>query len=112
MILEQISMRLGTVKEMGDVVTVLSPVVPIIRNIKGGISGIMPNAGTEIDEIGNMLGSLLTDAGSVSGSMMSFEPSSEDAEKIMAEAKAVAEQKSMDRLPQVPIRSPDTLGTE
>jgi division protein CdvB (Snf7/Vps24/ESCRT-III family) len=109
MVLEQIQMRLGTVKELGDVVTVLAPIVPVIRGIKGGISGIMPDANSEIDEIGNMMGNLLLDAGSITGSNLSFEANSEDAEKIMAEAKAVAEQKRMDKFPQVPASESNSL---
>ncbi|MEE9586332.1 MAG: hypothetical protein V3W09_05455 [Nitrososphaerales archaeon] len=111
MVLEQISLRLGTVEEMGDIVTVLAPIVPVIRGIKGGLSGIIPSAGSEIDEIGDMMNNLLMDAGHITGSTMSFEPSSEDAEKIMSEAKAVAEQKRMDKFPQVPSHTTDQIQT-
>lgn len=109
MVLEQIQMRLGTVKELGDVVTVLAPIVPVIRGIKGGISGIMPDANSEIDEIGNMMNNLLVDAGNITGSNLNFEANSEDAERIMAEAKAVAEQKRMDKFPQVPSSESSSL---
>ncbi|MFQ6135479.1 MAG: Snf7 family protein [Nitrososphaerales archaeon] len=112
MVLEQISLRLGTVEELGDVVTVLSPVIPVIRGIKGGLSGFLPDAGSEIDEIGDTLNNLLMDAGHITGSTMSFEPGSEDAEKIMSEASAVAEQKRIEKFPQVPSHAADNIQTE
>ncbi len=112
MILEQISLRMGTIEEMGDVVTVLAPVVPVIRGIKGGLAGFMPDAGSEIDGIGEMLNSLLVDAGNITGSAFNFQPSGEDAEKIMAEAKAVADQKRIDKLPQIPSSTAANLQIE
>jgi division protein CdvB (Snf7/Vps24/ESCRT-III family) len=105
MVLEQISLRMETIEDMGDLATVMAPIVPVVRGIKSGLSNIMPDAGSAIGEIGDMMNGLLTNVGNLSGSTLSFEPGSEDAEKIMAEAMAVAEQKRMEKFPQVPNTS-------
>ncbi|MCL4436415.1 MAG: hypothetical protein M1503_03280 [Thaumarchaeota archaeon] len=105
MVLEQISLRMDTIEEMGDLATVMAPIVPVVRGLKSGISNIMPDASSAIGEIGDMMGGLLVDVGHLSGSTLTFEPGSEDAEKIMAEAMAVAEQKRMEKFPQVPTNN-------
>ncbi len=105
MVLEQISLRMETIEDMGDLANVMAPIVPVVRGIKSGISNIMPDAGSAIGEIGDMMSGLLVDVGHLSGSTLSFEPGSEDAEKIMAEAMAVAEQKRMEKFPQVPTNN-------
>ena len=112
MVLEQISLRLDTVEELGDIVTVLSPVIPVIKGITGGLSGFIPNAGSEIDEIGSMLNGLLSDAGHITGSTMTFESNSEDATNIISEAKAVVEQKKIEKFPQIPSYGANNTQTE
>ena len=111
MVLEQISLRLGSIQELGDAVTILEPIVPVIKGIKGGISGIVPNAGSQIDEISDSLSSLLMDAGQITGSGLNFEANSEDAKSILSEATAVAEQKKIDNLPEVPKQNTNPLQT-
>src|SRR3990172_5387351 len=105
MVLEQISLRMETIEDMGDLANVMAPIVPVVRGIKSGLSNIMPDAGSAIGEIGDMMSGLLVDVGHISGSTLTFEPGSEDAEKIMAEAMAVADQKRMEKFPQVPTNN-------
>jgi division protein CdvB (Snf7/Vps24/ESCRT-III family) len=111
-VLKQISLRIETVEEMGDLVHVMAPIIPVVRRLKGGIAGVMPNAGSAIGEIGDMMGSLLTDVGHITGYSMTAEPGGEDAEKILSEAMAVAEQKRMDKFPQVPTNNLNYSQTE
>jgi len=101
-VLEQINIRLGTVKDLGDIVVTLSPAASAIKGIRSSLAGIMPEAGSQIEEIGGMLSSLITDAGQLSGFSLSFEPSGEEAEKILAEAAAVAERRALEKLPDIP----------
>lgn len=112
MVLEQISLRLGTITELGDAVTVLTPILPVIKGLKGGISGIIPNAGSEIDEIGESLNNLLMDSGNITGSSLNFEPNSEDAQSIIAEASAIAEEKKSDNLPKIPPQNTNLIQTK
>lgn len=102
LVLEQINMRLGTVQEFGDIVTAISPAVGVVKSLRRGIEGIMPEAGSELSEIGGMLSGLVTDAGTLGGFFLNVEPSNEDAEKILAEASTVAEHKMASKLPDLP----------
>lgn len=102
LVLEQINLRLGTVQEFGDIVSTLSPTVGVVKSIRRSIEGVMPEAGSELSEIGGMLSGLVTDAGQLSGFFFNVEPSSEEAEKILSEASTVAEHKMASKLPDLP----------
>ncbi len=109
--LEQIVLRLNTVQELGDIVVTLAPAMGVIRNIKSGLVSVLPEAENEISDISNLLGSILVDAGQLGSSTINFEAANEDAEKILAEASAVAEQKMRERFPDLPssVKAADTV---
>ena len=109
--LEQIVLRLNTVTELGDIVVTLTPAMSVIRNVKQGLVGVLPEAENEIGEISGLLSSILVDAGTVGGYSLNFEAANEDAEKIMAEASAVAESRMKERLPEIPTSLPTTEST-
>jgi division protein CdvB (Snf7/Vps24/ESCRT-III family) len=99
--LEQIVLRLNTVTELGEVVLTLAPATSIVRNLREGLSGVMPEAEGEMSEISGLLSGILVDAGSVSGSSLNFETANEEAERALAEAAAVAETR-MKKFPDIP----------
>ena len=99
--LEQIVLRLNTVTELGDVVLTLAPATSIVRNLREGLSGVMPEAEGEMSEISGLLSGILVDAGSVSGTSLNFETANEEAEMALAEAAAVAETR-MKKFPDIP----------
>jgi division protein CdvB (Snf7/Vps24/ESCRT-III family) len=103
--LEQIVMRLNTVRELGDIVVTLTPAMSVIRSVKSGLTSVLPEAENEIGEISGLLSGLLVDAGQLGGSTLNFEAANEEAEKIMAEASAVAEQRMKDKFPDLPATS-------
>ena len=109
--LEQIVLRLNTVTELGDIVVTLTPAMSVIRNVKQGLVGVLPEAENEIGEISGLLSSILVDAGTVGGYSLNFEAANEDAEKIMAEASAVAESRMKERFPEIPTSLPTTEST-
>ncbi len=104
--LEQIVLRLNTVTELGDIVVTLAPAMAVIRSVKSGIISVLPEAEREINEISSLLSSILVDAGQVSGTTLNFEAANEDAERILAEASAVAEQRMKERFPELPTGVP------
>jgi division protein CdvB (Snf7/Vps24/ESCRT-III family) len=83
--LESISLRLNTVSELGDVVTVLAPAAGVLNNIRSGMSGILPEAGRELENIGSLL----------------IGTASAEATKILEEAELAAERKLKEQLPEV-----------
>ena len=100
--LEQLSMRMKRIQEIGDVAVALSPAFKTIRKIQSSISGIVPQATNEFNEMGEMVGELMMEAGQVGESPMNFETNSEEAERIIAEASAMAEKKVKQNIPGIP----------
>jgi division protein CdvB (Snf7/Vps24/ESCRT-III family) len=100
--LEQIVLRLNTVTELGEVVLTLAPATSVVRNLREGLAGVMPEAEGEMSEISGLLSGILVDAGSVTGTSLNFETANEQAEMVLAEAAAVAESRMKDKFPDIP----------
>jgi division protein CdvB (Snf7/Vps24/ESCRT-III family) len=100
--LDQVSMRMRTITEFGDILSNLGPCIGVIRSVSVGMVGVLPEAENELGEIGNMLSGLMMDAGLNSGSSLNFNNVNEDAAKILNEAAVVAEQKVNANFPDLP----------
>ncbi|MDA4122762.1 MAG: Snf7 family protein [Thaumarchaeota archaeon] len=100
--LEQMVLRLNTVSELGDVVNTLAPATSIVRNLREGLSGVIPEAEGEMSEISGLLSGILVDAGSVGGASLNFVTANEEAERALSEAAAVAEARMRERFPDIP----------
>jgi division protein CdvB (Snf7/Vps24/ESCRT-III family) len=101
--LEQISLRLGTVSDFGDVVTMLSPTVSVLQNIGKGLSNTMPEAGKELGQIGELLNGIIAESNQGTGIDIDFEAPNDEAKKILGEAANAAEENIKQRLPEIPI---------
>lgn len=101
--LEQIVLRLNTATTLGDIVVTLAPAMSVIKKVKTGLLSVMPEAESEVSEINNMLSNILVDAGQLSGLTINFEAANEDAERILQEASAIAEQRMKEKLPDLPV---------
>jgi division protein CdvB (Snf7/Vps24/ESCRT-III family) len=100
--LQQVSLRLNTVRDLGDAVTVLSPAISVVRNVGSNLSYIIPEAQGEISEINNLLGDILIDAGEFSGNTyMSTETTNEEADKILSDASTLAEKRMKQLFPEI-----------
>jgi division protein CdvB (Snf7/Vps24/ESCRT-III family) len=100
--LDQVSLRIKTVSELGDVVATLGPCIGVLRSISSGLGGVLPEAEGELSDIGNMLSGLMFEAGTSSGMSLNFDSVNEDASKILAEAATVAEQRVSANFPDLP----------
>jgi division protein CdvB (Snf7/Vps24/ESCRT-III family) len=100
--LEQIALRLRTVTELSGMVSTLAPAVGVLRNIRTAISGVLPYAGKELEQIGTILGGIVMDAGQTTGLSLNFEASNSDAQKILTEAATIAEQRIKEKFPELP----------
>jgi len=109
--LEQIVLRLNTVQELGDIVVTLSPAMSVIKSVRSGLTSILPEAESEMNEIGGLLNDILVDAGQLGGLTVNFEAANEEAQKILAEASAVAEQRMRDQFPDIPYRAGEFTAT-
>lgn len=104
--LEQIVLRLRTVSELGDVVSTLGPAIGVLRAVKTGMANIFPEAESELGQIGDILSGIMMEAGESTGMTINFQSTGEDAQKILTEAAAVAEQKVKDKFPELPAGIP------
>lgn len=105
--LEQLVLRLRTVSELGDIVTTLAPAVGVLRTVRNGMASIFPEAERELGQIGNLLNGIMIDAGQSTGLTINFESANEDAQKILAEASSVAEQRIKEKFPELPAGIPE-----
>ena len=101
--LEQISLRLSTVSEFGDVVNILSPTVNVLQNIGKGLSKTLPEAGKELGQIGDLLNGIIADSNQGPGLDIDFDVPSDEAKDILKEAAEVAEQNIERKLPETPV---------
>jgi len=106
--LEQIALRLRTVSELGDIVSTLSPTVGVLRSVRTGMVGVLPEAERELGHIGNLLSEIIIEAGQSTELDINFEEMNEDAQKILKDAAFVAEQKVKERFPELPVEVPGT----
>jgi division protein CdvB (Snf7/Vps24/ESCRT-III family) len=103
--LEQIQLRLNTITELGDVIVTLSPAMSVIKNIQGGLTSMMPEAGQSFGKITDILNGIMNESGQIpqtaeiTGNSNSI---SEDAMKIIEEASAIVEQSMKDKFPDLP----------
>jgi division protein CdvB (Snf7/Vps24/ESCRT-III family) len=100
--LEQISLRLGTITDLGEIATTLAPAVSVIRSMKDTLSTTLPQADREMGEISGLLSSVLVDASSTAGLSLNFDVANEDAQRVLEEAAYVAEQRMRESFPEIP----------
>jgi len=110
--LEQIQIRLSTITELGDVVVTLSPAMAVVKNVRAGLAGMMPEVDNEMGEISQLLGGILVDAGQVGGYTINFDSANEEATKILEEAASVAENRMKDKFPDLPATIDEGTATK
>ena len=91
LVLEQINLRMGTVRDFGDVVASITPIVSVVKGMKSSMTGVLPEASSEMSKIGELMTGLISDAGQLGGSQTLIESSSPETESILAEAAAIVE---------------------
>ena len=104
--LESVSLRLNTVSELGDIVTVIAPAAGVLNNIRSGMSHVFPEAGRELENIGNLLTDIVTSTNQDTGMPVDLGTASVEAEKILEEAETAAERKLKAQLPEVSTAVP------
>jgi division protein CdvB (Snf7/Vps24/ESCRT-III family) len=99
--LESVSMRLRTVSEVGDLVTILGPAASVLNTVRSGMSDILPQASQELESIGSLLGDICTQTSQSSESTVNVGTVNEDALAILEEAEVAAEKRIRDQFPEV-----------
>ncbi|MEM3131694.1 MAG: Snf7 family protein, partial [Sulfolobales archaeon] len=100
--LEQISLRLESIQELGDIAINLAPVVELIKDLRVAIKDVLPEIGIELGEVHDILNETMIEIGEVVGIPGSGIAASAEAKKILEEAKVVAEQRMKEMFPTLP----------
>ncbi|MEM2921901.1 MAG: Snf7 family protein [Candidatus Bathyarchaeia archaeon] len=100
--IEQVILRLETVTDFGDVASVIMPAARIVNTLKGRLAGVVPEVSMQLASIGTTLDSIVLEAGEATGTTFSSLVQGEEAEKILAEATAIADQKLREGFPPLP----------
>src|SRR5438552_13123922 len=110
--LEQVSLRLGTITDLGDVVSTLLPTVTVVKRVGQGLVSIMPKAQGELNEISSLLSSTLVEAGTIGGTSLNFQAANSEAEQVLEEAAPVASETMAAQFPEVPAVVPQRTEEE
>jgi division protein CdvB (Snf7/Vps24/ESCRT-III family) len=103
MALEQVSMRLTTIHDMGDAMVALGPAISSIKSLKPSLGRFVPGADSEINNMQSLLSGIMMESLQGSGTGIDLNTGGGgDIDQIMMEASAVAEQKVNDKFPSIP----------
>jgi division protein CdvB (Snf7/Vps24/ESCRT-III family) len=100
--LEQIELRLSTFHDLGDTVITIMPTIGLMKNLRSSLIKFMPEADRELTGMTEMLGGLMTDTFHNGDFGLDTEATTEESEKILQEAAAVAEAEVNSKLPSMP----------
>ncbi len=102
MALEQVSMRLSTIHDMGDAMVALGPAMSSIKSLKPSLGRFVPGADSEINNMQTLLSAIMMESLQGSGAGIELNTGGGgDIDQIMMEASAVAEQKVNDKFPSI-----------
>jgi division protein CdvB (Snf7/Vps24/ESCRT-III family) len=99
--LESVSLRLITVSELGDLVTVLAPAASVLGSIRSGMATVFPEANHELSSIGDLLSDIVSSTNQNATLPVNVGNVHAEAEKILQEAELAAEKKLRAQLPDV-----------
>ena len=100
--LEQVMFKLDMALEFGEVWADMKPIVGIVAETKGRISGIVPHIASELGEINTMLEDLGEEAGPVLDNTVDIQATGEDAKKVLEESSAIAQERITQTFPKLP----------
>jgi len=93
LLLEGVINRIQIIRELDEVGDVIAPVREVLMSVRGNLRGIAPTISQSISNIIDSIESLSYELGTMSDVYIPERTLSRDAEKILAEASAVASQR-------------------
>jgi len=100
--LEQVALRLETVKEFGDIAYTMSSVSGVVSLLKDNLRNVIPEVSLKLGEIHDSLEDMVVEVGEATEQSVDTEATSGEAQRILTEANVVAEQKMKERFPELP----------
>lgn len=104
--IEQVILRIETIRDFGEVAAQMAPVVSIVHAIKNQLMGIMPEVSYELGTIGDTLNGMIIEVGEATGGSYDMIASSEESQRILREAGTLAEQRMTEKFPDLPVGAP------
>ncbi|MHC1589364.1 MAG: Snf7 family protein [Candidatus Hecatellaceae archaeon] len=103
---EQAALRLETIQAFGDTVAAVAPVSKLLKSLKGRLERVLPDVSYQLGEVDRSLGSLLTEFGEASPiDEQNLQPLSGEAAEILKAASLLAEQKTKEKFPSLPVEA-------
>ncbi|MHA2405420.1 MAG: Snf7 family protein [Candidatus Hermodarchaeia archaeon] len=100
--LEQTVLRLHTVKKLGNIMLTVSPVIDVLKETKGRLSGIVPNVAQSLNDANRILVTSLSNMGTSTVENVRPLVYNEDAQKVLREAELAAEETIRKKFPKIP----------
>jgi hypothetical protein len=97
--LRQVRRSLDSVVGLGNVPTVLSPTISIVRTIRSRLFLLMPVLDFQLGELSLLLGGIIIDATHLTSSSLDFGRANETSKRLLDEAKLIADSKIYKQFP-------------
>jgi division protein CdvB (Snf7/Vps24/ESCRT-III family) len=98
-VFENLKIQLNTISSIVDLVSLLSPTIAVVKNIRSSLIPYIPESEGEVGEISELLGGILIDAGQVGSYVINLEAANEKALHIINEVLLFVEQKMNQEFP-------------
>jgi division protein CdvB (Snf7/Vps24/ESCRT-III family) len=105
-VFENLNIKLSTVSSIVDLVSILSPAVALVKNIRSSLISYMPESKEEVGSISGLIGGILVDAAQIGSYMINFETANEKASHLVTEASLIAERKIKEEFADIPDLAP------
>ncbi|SMH70983.1 hypothetical protein [Candidatus Nitrosotalea okcheonensis] len=97
--LRQIRRSLDCIVGLGNVPTVLSPTISVVRTIRSKLLALMPAMDFQLGELSLLLGGIIIDAAHLGSATLDFAKANEVSGKLLDEAKLIADSKICKQFP-------------
>jgi len=101
--LEQMMLRLQTVKKFSKILITMSPVVGVLKETRSRLVGIVPSVANSLTEVNQILDKNLKEMGTTTTQHTQGITCSDAAMKILEEANFAAEQSIREKFPNIPL---------
>lgn len=97
--LRQVKRSLDSIVGLGNVSTVLSPTISIVRTVRSRLFLLLPVLDSQLGELSLLLSGIIVDAAHLAGTCLDFGLSNEISERLLDEAKLIADSKIYKQFP-------------
>ncbi|HEY6883306.1 MAG TPA: hypothetical protein VI278_04630 [Nitrososphaeraceae archaeon] len=101
-VFENLNIKLSKVSSIIDLISILSPGIALVKNVRSFLISYIPESRYEIGSISDLIGGILVDAGQIGSYIINFETANEKASYLINEASLIAEQKIKEEFPDLP----------